>query len=145
MTTKRLCLWFGLVLLFALYSRWHTERSRNQRCDLDGNRIEAWARVDLMDAGRLLKSFCCLTCAEQWPDVPEGAYWQVHDEITGEPLDATRARFVRSSKITVVARACRIHVFRDWQDAVAHARRYEGRLIPNPLDTPRSAPREKSE
>lgn len=143
MTPKRLLLWFGFVLLFALYSRWQTERSRNQRCDLDGNRIEAWARVDLMHAGRVVKSFCCVTCAGQWPDVPEGAYWQVHDEITGQPLDAARARFVRSNKITVVARACRVHVFREWQDAVAHARQYEGQLIPNPLAARRHAPQER--
>jgi hypothetical protein len=133
MTTKNLSLWFALVLLLALYSRWHTDRTRDQRCALDGNRIQTWARVDLMAGDKVLKSFCCVTCAGQWPDVPENAYWQVHDEITGKPLDATRAWFVRSAKVTVAARACRIHVFREWPDSVAHARQYDGRIIPNPL------------
>lgn len=133
MTARNLSIWFALVLLLAVYSRWHTDRSRNQRCALDGNRIQPWARVDLLAGGEVLYSFCCVTCAAEWPDVPRDAYWQVHDEITGAPLDAARARFVRSSKVSVPARACRIHVFREWPDALAHAKQYNGRRIPNPF------------
>ncbi len=133
MSSKRLVIWFAVVLALALYSRWHASRTRSDRCGLDGNRIEPVYAVDLMLDGRVTGRFCCVRCASEWPDVPADAYWQVRDEITGRPLDATTACFVESSVVTVASRQDRTHVFASWADALGHMTRYDGIRVPNPL------------
>jgi len=144
MPFRRLAVWFGLVLALALYSRWYMDRTRTDRCSLDGNRIEPIYAVHLMLDGKVLARFCCIPCAREWPDVPSGAYWRVTDEITGEPLDATTASFVESSVVTVPSRQARIHVFAHWADAMEHDTRYSGVRIPNPLVIdPPTSPKEE--
>jgi hypothetical protein len=100
---------------------------------MDGNRMEPIYQVDLAAGGNVLASFCSLTCALQWPEVPEDAYWLVRDEVTGRALDSTRAHFVSSRLVTVPARAEHVHVFAHWADAQAHAERHGGQAVPDPL------------
>lgn len=137
-THKGLLVWFGLVLLFSLFSRWHVYHRSATRCSLDGNRIVPVYRVDLMLAGDTLESFCCVRCAREWPDVPAGINWRVYDEITKAALDAAKACFVESEVVTVPSRQDRTHVFANWADAMTHADAYDGDRVPNPFETPES-------
>ncbi|NOT02292.1 MAG: hypothetical protein HOP29_16925 [Phycisphaerales bacterium] len=134
MNHRQIGIWLGAVLVISLISRWRVYQSRADRCNLDGNRIEPVRRVDLVRDGETVQSFCCIRCAGDWPDVPADAYWRVHDEITGEPLDASNACFVESRVVTVPSRRDRIHVFKNWADALGHCTQYEGHRIPNPFD-----------
>ena len=86
MKRKGLVIWFGAMLSLALLGRWHSSASITGRCQLDGTRVVPVYQVDLMRDNDVLASFCCLRCAQEWPDVPADSYWQVRDEITGEPL-----------------------------------------------------------
>jgi hypothetical protein len=137
--TVRLVIWFAAILLLAVGSRATLERGRADRCSLDGNRIIPVYRVDLMVDGGVLERFCCVRCAAEWPEVPDGAYWQVRDEVTGAVLDAERASFVESTVVTIPSRQDRVHVFRRWADALEHVTAYDGRRIANPLDRGRGA------
>lgn len=134
MNNRQIGIWLSAVLVISLISRWRVYQSRADRCNLDGNRIEPIRRVDLLRDGKTLQSFCCITCAADWPDVPPGAYWRVHDEITGEALDSASACFVESAVVTVPSRQDRIHVFKNWADALGHCKQYDGRRISNPLE-----------
>ena len=125
--------WFIFIGVLAVGSRWQLQRGQSDRCSLDGNRISNVYRVDLMLRGQVAQKFCCIKCAVEWPDVPGGAAWQVHDEVTGRPIDATRARFVKSDVITVASRQGRTHAFANWTDAVAHIKDYNGKAVPNPF------------
>lgn len=125
--------WFALLLGLSLFSRWEWRHERSGRCSLDGNRIAPVHQVDLMADGRVLESFCCVSCAEEWPDVPPESYWRVRDEVTGEPLDASAACFVESSVVTVPARRDHVHAFGSWPEAMSHIAEYGGERLANPL------------
>ncbi len=133
MTARRLAVWFGGILLLALVSRARLDENSSGRCRLDGNRLVPVYEVDLMRDGQVLKRFCCVRCAREWPEVHEGEYWQVRDEVSGEVLDATRAIFVESTVVTIPSRQDRTHVFRHRRHAMDHVHEYDGRPIPNPL------------
>lgn len=126
--------WFLLVVGLGLFSRWYVFGRRVEHCSLDGGRIEEIYRVDMILAGTIVESFCCVRCASEWPAVPDGVRWNVRDEIHGGVLDAEKAIFVRSSVVTVPARQARTHVFEHWPDASSHAAEYGGDRIPNPLE-----------
>lgn len=128
-----LAVWFGLVIALGLYSRWQVQAGRGGRCSLDGNRIMPTYQVDLMAGGQMIESFCCVECAKEWPEVPAGAYWQVRDEVTGEPVDAAKVCFVVSEVVTVPSRGSRTHVFKNWVDALAHTAQDGGQRTMNPL------------
>lgn len=129
----RTLLWFTAVLVLSLSSR-HALRSANQdRCSLDGSRLVPIYRVDQMLDGAPVASFCCVTCAAEWPESPAGAYWRVRDEVTGQPLDAAVACFVQSTVITVPARQDRVHVFRSWVDALEHLEEFGGSRLTDPF------------
>jgi hypothetical protein len=130
---KALAAWFLFVLFLAVLGRWQVARARADRCNLDGSRITPIYRVDLMAGEKVERSFCCLRCARDWPQGAGGGYWRVRDEVTGQLLDAATACFVESSVVTVPSRQCRIHVFKDWAAAMAHAAEYGGKRVPNPL------------
>lgn len=138
-----LAAWFAALLALSYVSA-REARARTGRCALDGQRIEPIYGVELIDDDRVLERFCCVVCAEQWPRVPEGAWWRVRDEITGAPIDAALASFVESSVVTVPSRHCRTHAFASWTDAMSHAATYGGERIANPLPrvarTPPDAP-----
>ena len=139
MKRKTLVLWFCAVFVFSLYSRWRTYRSGAERCSLDGTRIVSTYRVDLMRSSKMIHSFCGIRCAREWPDVPDGGYWQVRDEMSGEVLDAARACFAESTVVTVPSRQDRTHVFKSWVDALNHIEEYGGNRIANPLALPWSS------
>ena len=130
---KALAVWFLFVTLLAVFGRWQVARARTDRCSLDGSRITPIYRVDLMAGEKIERSFCCLRCAQDWPQGAGHGYWRVRDEVTGQLLDAATACFVESSVVTVPSRQCRTHVFKDWAAAMAHAAEYGGGRIRNPL------------
>ncbi|TDJ73990.1 MAG: hypothetical protein E2O39_05145 [Planctomycetota bacterium] len=133
MTYKLLILWFGTVFALSMLSRWDVFERRAQRCSLDGNRIAPVHRVDLMAEREVLASFCCVRCASEWPDVRDGSYWRVRDELTGEVLDANEACFVESGVVTVPSRQDHVHVFASWADALSHVAEFGGERIDQPL------------
>lgn len=132
--------WSVLIAALATHGRWCSP-PREQRCSMDGNRMEPLYQVELASDGRVHARFCSLSCARDWPAVPPGSWWQVRDEVTGEALDAARAHFVASRIVTVPARAERVHAFAHWADAQAHAERHGGHAVPNPLASTRLDPR----
>ena len=83
--------------------------------------------------GRVKESFCCVKCAQEWPQAVEGGYWRVRDEVTGQILDAATACYVESSVVTVPSRQDKIHIFKGWAHAMDHAVEYGGTRIGNPL------------
>ena len=88
MTVRRLAVWFGGILLLALVSRARMDETSSGRCRLDGNRLVPVYEVDLMRDGRILERFCCVRCAQEWPGVHDGEYWQVRDEVSGRAQGA---------------------------------------------------------
>lgn len=136
MTTKRVVAWFAALVALSFLSRWYAYEARADRCALDGNRIVPVYGVDLMAGSEVRASFCSIGCATEWPEVRNASdppIWRVRDEISGEPLDATKACFVRSSVVTIPARQERTHAFRDWSDALEHLHEYGGERIVNPF------------
>jgi NitT/TauT family transport system substrate-binding protein len=57
----------------------------------------------------------------------------VIDETTGQSLDSTLAFFVESEVVTVPEVKNRIHSFTNKEDAMTHARQFDGKLIENPF------------
>ena len=77
-------------------------------------------------------AFCCPHCAAIWLGrrPAAAAAVTVTDEVSGEPVDAAAAWFVRSSVVTVPTTGNRIHAFRDRADAERHAERFLGTVLP---------------
>jgi len=134
-SAKFLVPWTILIATLSVHGRWSSGVS-DDRCAMDGNRIDPVHRVDQALDGEVRASFCSLACAAEWPERPRGAYWQVRDEVGGSVLDSTRAHFVLSRVVAVPARAERIHCFAHWADAQAHVERHGGQAIPDPLAAP---------
>src|SRR6185437_7333163 len=82
---------------------------------------------------KTVRRFCGLTCAREWPGTPPSASWTVRDEVTGRDLDAGLALFVVSRRPTPAPRPGCTHIFKEWRDAVAHAGRFGGSFVANPL------------
>jgi ABC-type nitrate/sulfonate/bicarbonate transport system substrate-binding protein len=80
-------------------------------------------------------SFCSIYCASAWLEKGKSkvAYITVVDELTGQKFDATLGRFVESAVVTVKAVNNRIHAFFSEQDALDHARQFNGRILENPF------------
>jgi hypothetical protein len=123
--------WFILVAGVAGMSRWSIQTE--DRCRLDGVRIVATYRVDLVVNDASVARFCCVTCAAEWPEFPDDASWHVRDEMTGEVLDSSRAWFVKSRVVTVRSRGDRIHVFKDLVHALEHLEQYQGTIVEHPM------------
>lgn len=132
---RPLVLWFAALLGLGLWSRSDLDDRRSERCSLDGVALSRTARVDLVQGDEELARFCCTTCAASWPDVPDGAWWRVRDEATGDRLAASEAIFVTSRVVTVRARQDHVHAFARLRDALAHADAFGGRVIQCPLPT----------
>jgi hypothetical protein len=128
----------GMAVLVALSlaSRCGLASRRAERCSLDGSHIEPVYEVELVEGEDVLARFCCLRCAQAWPEVPARAYWRVRDEITGRPLDSRKASFVESPVVTVAATRCRLHAFESWVDAADHVATYGGERVADPLVRP---------
>jgi hypothetical protein len=122
-----------VLLIFSWLSRELVRGSHPDRCSFDGVSIDRVHRVDLMEDGMVRASFCSVACALAWPKLPASRYWQVRDEMSGEPIDASRACFVLSRVVTVATRGERIHVFRQWTDAMNHCAQFGGARIADPF------------
>lgn len=131
--TPKIAAWFVFVGVLAIGSRAYMKHARADRCSLDGNRITPIYQVDLVVDGNVVESFCCVKCAEEWPDVPDGALWHVRDEVTGQTIDTTKARFVESDVVTTASRQCRTHAFKNWADAMSHLENHNGSWVPSPF------------
>ncbi len=133
LTDRPLVLWFAALLGLGLWSRSDLQHRGPERCSLDGVTLSRTARVDLVRGDDELARFCGTTCAASWPDVPDGAWWRVGDEATGDRIAASEAIFVTSRVVNARARQDHVHAFARLRDALAHADAFRGRVIPCPL------------
>jgi hypothetical protein len=95
--------------------------------------------VDLTMADGRSHAFCSIECARRWLALQPGTHPQeavVRDALTGEPLDAYVAFFVRSKVVTNRANGNNIHAFRFRSDALEHVRRFGGQQIDDPFGVP---------
>lgn len=137
MSHRSILLWFAALTIFAVVSRAQVRGGGPDRCSFDGAVIEPIHRVDLMEETTPSASFCSIACALDWPARPPPAphrnWWRVRDEVTGLPVDASRATFVASRVVTVPARSERIHVFADPTAAMSHCVQFGGARIADPF------------
>ena len=132
--------WNWLYLLAACLltlaaSLW-LDRGRGEACSMCGDPIDPALAVDLEQPVGRWQSFCTIRCAQVWLELrgagsPVEA--TVRDALTGAPLDAYTAFFVQSEVVTRKANGNDIHAFQYRSDAAEHARRFNGREIPDPF------------
>jgi hypothetical protein len=123
-----------VVAVLAVVLPWLGTWSRRHKlpqCSLDGIAIVPIYAVEVVDAQRQKHRFCCVRCAEYWlahePSPPSEI--RVTDEVSGQPIDAGEAFFVRSSVVTNAVTGNRIHAFENRTDAEGHAAQFRGRLL----------------
>jgi hypothetical protein len=111
----------------------------SEACEMDGQAISPSLRVDLTMADGNSHAFCTIACAQRWlagranTAVKEAL---VRDAISGEPIDAYVAFFVRSELVTNRANGNAVHAFRFRADAMEHVRQFGGQLIEDPFEAP---------
>ncbi|MGD8984490.1 MAG: hypothetical protein PVH99_08890 [Desulfobacteraceae bacterium] len=106
-----------------------------RRCSYDGTKLRPIYQVDaLLDDGSTA-SFCSIYCATRWFKENEDKviYFTVVDEITGQKFDSTLGYFVESDVVTIPEVKNRMHAFASKEDALTHARQFNGKLIENPF------------
>ena len=105
------------------------------RCILDGTKINPIYEVDAFLDDHSTVPFCSLYCSTRWFTENRGKvlYIRVTDEVTGQKFDSTLGFFVESEVVTVPEVKNRIHMFAREEDARAHARQFNGRVIKNPF------------
>lgn len=115
---------------FPSLGKWY-RRQRQPRCALDGAPIEPIYAVEMIDAQKSRRRFCCIRCGEYWLARQSGSDQEVRvtDEVTGGDIEASDAFFARSTIVTNQATGNRIHAFRTRHDAEAHASANRGRLL----------------
>jgi hypothetical protein len=122
-----------LAVVVGLPLAGHWARShRDPGCALDGTRVAPEYRVEVVDAGGRAHVFCCPICARTWlrrQGEPPCSV-TVTDEVSGRPVDAAAAWYVRSSVVTVPLTGNSIHAFRDRADAERHAAERNGTVLP---------------
>ena len=137
MTRQRL--WLAVILggltvvglpILGTWSRRH----RLPGCDFDGAPIVPIYAVQTIDAEGVSHDFCCILCAESWLKRQTAAPREVRvtDEVSGQPITAETAIFVRSASVTNQATGNRVHTFKERHDAEQHARDHFGRLLDGP-------------
>lgn len=104
-------------------------RQQLPRCALDGIAIVPIYAVTITAAGGTKHTFCCIRCAEYWLAQEPAESIDVTDEVTGQPLDANKAYFVRSRVVTNTVTGNEIHAFADPVDAEQHASQFRGRVL----------------
>jgi hypothetical protein len=133
MKVRRCVNWLGLLLVVVgVPLAVHRARGNAEpRCDFDGNKVERACRVDIVDSEGRPHVFCCPGCALAWltrqADAPRSI--TVTDEVSGQPLDAARAVYVRSSALDTQATGRSLHVFRSEADAEKHADTFAGIVL----------------
>ncbi len=105
------------------------------RCTQDGTRLNPIYQVDAFLADESTRSFCSIYCATRWleENKDKAIYFTVIDEITGQKFDSTLGYFVESDVITVAEVKNRVHAFASKEDALKHARQFNGKPIENPF------------
>ena len=135
---KRPATYLLLMALIALASSLWREYGAAESCEMDGQPLSPSLRVDLKLADGTSHEFCTIACATRWlAHQPSGTLKEatVRDSISGDPLDAYVAFFVRSKLVTNRANGNNIHAFRFRTDAQRHIEKFGGRLIADPLET----------
>ncbi|MFO0983291.1 MAG: hypothetical protein U1E76_16420 [Planctomycetota bacterium] len=108
------------------------------RCAMDGRRIEWIYAVTARFPDGTVKVFCSVRCAASCLAADERtASVEVRDQISGEPVSAERAYFVRGRGPAGAPSGGPpydgVHVFRDWVKALAQQEALGGELIRNPF------------
>jgi NitT/TauT family transport system substrate-binding protein len=105
------------------------------RCAWDGTRLKPIYQVDaFLDHGSTA-TFCSIYCATRWfeKNKDKVIYLTVVDEVTGQKFDSTLGYYVESDVITVPEVKNRVHAFASKEDALKHARQFNGKIIGNPF------------
>ncbi len=135
----------GGVAILALVSGLLTRKSRNvgkipnndliRQCAHDGTKINPLYEVDAYLSDNSVRRFCAVCNAIRWLEHNRDKvlYFTVTDEVTGERFDSTLSHFVQSDVVNVPEVKNRIHVFFSKEDALKHAKQYNGKLIDNPF------------
>jgi ABC-type nitrate/sulfonate/bicarbonate transport system substrate-binding protein len=105
------------------------------RCAYDGTKISPLYQVDAYTSDGKVLSFCSIYCATRWLENNKDKviYFTVIDEVTGQKFDSTLGHFVESAVVTIPEVKNRIHAFYVKEDALRHAKQFNGQMIKNPL------------
>jgi NitT/TauT family transport system substrate-binding protein len=105
------------------------------RCSYDGTRLQPIYQVDAFLHDGVTASFCSIYCATRWfhENKDKVVYFTVVDEITGQRFDSTLGYFVKSDVVTIPEVKNRIHAFASKEDALTHAKQFNGKLLENPF------------
>ena len=105
------------------------------RCDHDGTRIQPIYEVTFAFQDATNKQFCSVNCAllDLRNEKNRPKYVTVVDEVSGTKIDANLAFFVKSEVLTIPHVKNNIHVFAKKEDAIRHAKQFNGELIQNPF------------
>ncbi|MGD8228127.1 MAG: hypothetical protein PVI20_10125 [Desulfobacteraceae bacterium] len=105
------------------------------RCSYDGTRLRPIYQVDAFLDDGSSASFCSIYCATRWFEEKKDKviYFTVVDEITGQRFDSTLGFFVESDVVTIPEVKNRIHAFASKEDALTHAKQFNGTLVENPF------------
>jgi hypothetical protein len=134
--TMRRWLWLevvvGLLVIVGLpfLGKW-VRHTAERHCAYDGARIVPLYQVRVEDDGGLERAFCCIECARLWlqRENTRARTILVTDEVTGRPVAASSAWFVRSRVITMPHTGNRVHAFKSKEDALKHAETASGSLL----------------
>ncbi len=126
--------WIGLVGILVAGSLpviGQQLRKGQARCALDGQTIDPTFRVMVVEKDGARRIFCCIACTELWLRRSKAIPHQVlvTDEVTGQPVNAADAYFVRSSVTSNAPTRDRRHVFSRRDVAELHAKSFHGRVL----------------
>jgi hypothetical protein len=110
----------------------HALRGNHSRgCAWDGLPLEPIYRVRIIERPGATREFCSVRCAELWLRQCgcRPSRILVTDEAGGGELDASAARYVRSTVPTNPVTGNRVHVFRTEEAASRHAAAARGRSL----------------
>jgi len=107
------------------------------RCAYDGTKINPLYEVEAYVSDGTVVSFCSIYCATRWlqSNKDRVIYFTVIDEVTGQKFDSSLAHFVESDVVTIPEVKNRIHAFYVKEDALKHAKQFNGKAIENPFGT----------
>lgn len=107
------------------------------RCAYDGTEVNPLYEVDAYLSDGTVVSFCSIYCATRWlkSNKDRVIYVTVIDEVTGQKFDSSLAHFVESDVVTIPEVKNRVHAFYVKEDALKHAKQFNGKTIENPFGT----------
>ena len=112
-------------------------------CAYDGTKVSPFYEVAAYVSDDTTVRFCSIHCATAWlrNNKNQVVYFTVMDEATGQRFDSTLGYFVESDVVSVPEVKNRVHAFSNKEDALKHARQFQGKLIANPLGAALVLPR----